>query len=112
MGVYGTLKQGQYNNNPNWPLVGRGRIEGVMQTNGFFPRLFQPADVPDGWPVREFPLEILDVPDEQFHSVQHMEERAGYYLATLPQYDCVVFWAIPETFNPERGAIREWPIRE
>ena len=115
IGVYGTLKRGEYNNDPKWPMLGRSTIRGAMTLcHGSYPKLWKPAE----WNadhVREHELQILQVDDQMFDSINLMEEHSGYSADTITreingkEHPVTVFWAQGRP-NFEQPWIEEFPV--
>lgn len=103
IGVYGSLKRGCYNNDPNWPLVRTTTIRGAMTSNGVYPRLYKPTEENQDL-VRNYELQILEVSEEDFQVIDNMEQLAGYYSELIGDY--VVWWS----HLPLSGIyVEKWP---
>jgi len=112
--TYGTLKEGYGNYNaimPNCPLLGTTAISGVMQTNGWFPRLFDSKEVevsPEF--VKTYELQIFEVDERQFRTIENMEHGAGYrsVLIDTKLGPATVYISNPASFNPDGEIIDEF----
>ena len=76
--VYGSLKKGFYNHRTSMgEIVGRAVISGAMYLNSSYPHLYRPEDS-EAELVRDYPVEIYNLEDNDYLGIRAMELGAGY----------------------------------
>lgn len=86
--VYGSLKRGKYNHRESMKFIGESTIRGSMFLCYSYPHLY-PEDRSLPEHVIEYPVELFEVDDEMFQSLDRMEQGAGYtgHLLTFKTVD-------------------------
>ena len=91
IGVYGTLKKGGWNHT-RWGMghakyLGSTDIIGAMDLHQFgYPRLYAVGDAPQEY-ERSHVLEVYEIDDQTFQSIESMELGAGYYVQEVKLND-------------------------
>lgn len=109
IGVYGSLKKGMYNyRKEQGEPIAHGTIRGAMFLPYSYPHLFREA-VSDPQHVKEYDVEVYEVSDDLFDSLNRMEVGAGYQAV-----DCqvaghdVVVWFMRDDVAPRGQWIPEY----
>jgi gamma-glutamylcyclotransferase (GGCT)/AIG2-like uncharacterized protein YtfP len=109
--VYGTLKQGYSNYRalmPNSPLLGTVPYTGIMQTNGWFPRMFATEEL-DVTKDKEktYELQLFKVDTPTFERIERMEKGAGYnsVLIDTPLGKATMYISKIESFHYDKDII-------
>lgn len=88
--VYGSLKKGFYNHRglgEDAEFLGRGIVNGVMYSNGSYPKLYHPTGK-DGGSFDDdlsenHEIEVYRITDARFQGIESMEHGAGYISETI-----------------------------
>ncbi len=98
---YGSLKKGKYNHGAlgeGAEFKGDHSIVGVMYSNGSYPKLYHVGDIEQlaSDKLHDHALEIYNVSDEAYKSINHMELGAGYEAEEIETpYGWATIWYMP-----------------
>lgn len=109
IGVYGSLKKGMYNyRKEQGEPIAHGKVSGAMFLPYSYPHLFR-AEVSDPQHVKEYDVEVYEVSDDLFNSLNRMEEGAGYQAVdcTIAGHEVVV-WFMNDNVKPRGMWIPEY----
>jgi hypothetical protein len=99
--VYGSLKKGHYNHHwlEHCPLVRTGKIKGTMYSMGSYPMLMEEGN-------DEHDIEVYDVDEETFESIEQMEIGAGYKEKVVD--GAIVFFGADDEYVKNKKVISKY----
>ena len=100
--VYGSLRKGFFNHKilEGAQFLGTDSVEGIMYWNGKYPKLYHPNG-DNNERSNEHVVEIYNLPDSLFDSINRVEIGAGYIPEVFPTQwgDATMWWMPQEHFN-------------